>query len=110
MSGCREPRPIACAIVFIAPLAQAVRSARGTAAEPEEVPLGGRGRQGGGAFVGDPGVDGPTQPLDLLDATADGTRRANASVPTNGGSNLGGGQSGQCTAPLADLPASCGPG
>jgi hypothetical protein len=37
------------------------------------------------------------------------TALANASPPTNGGSNLGGGQSGQCTGALADRPASCGP-
>jgi hypothetical protein len=33
---------------------------------------------------------------------------ADASAPTNGGSNLGGGQSGTCTGALADRPADCG--
>lgn len=33
---------------------------------------------------------------------------ADAPPPTNGGSNLGGGQSGQCTGPMVDRPASCG--
>ena len=32
---------------------------------------------------------------------------ANAQPPTNGGSNLGGGHSGQCTGAKADRPASC---
>jgi hypothetical protein len=33
---------------------------------------------------------------------------ANAKPPTNGGSNLGGGSSGQCTGAQAQRPASCG--
>jgi hypothetical protein len=33
---------------------------------------------------------------------------ANATAPANGGSNLGGGQSGQCTGAQADRPAACG--
>jgi hypothetical protein len=32
---------------------------------------------------------------------------ADPSAPTNGGSNNGGGQSGQCAGPLAERPAAC---
>jgi hypothetical protein len=37
-----------------------------------------------------------------------GTASADPAPPTGGGSNLGGGQSGQCAGPLEDRPASCG--
>jgi hypothetical protein len=36
-----------------------------------------------------------------------GVAYADPSAPTNGGSNLGGGQSGQCAGPLAERPAAC---
>lgn len=36
-----------------------------------------------------------------------GVALANPEPPTNGGSNNGGGQSGQCTGPEAERPASC---
>ena len=44
----------------------------------------------------------------MLALTTVGAALADATAPTNGGSNLGGGQSGQCTGALANRPAACG--